>query len=225
MRVVVCDHHLAFGESLAWVLAARGVEVVAVVGRLSDIPPILAEKAVDICIVDGGGADASELADTVTRCKQVSDASVVLLAAEVDADIRARAVDVGVAGVAAKGQRLADVVRLLDRVHSGEYVADDSAPRGALPSALPRHRTEAQRLAAFLSPREREVLRSLVRGEDTSTLARSLGMSANTARSHIQSVLTKLGMHSRVAAVRVAVSTGMIDPRTSEWLIDVGRAS
>jgi DNA-binding NarL/FixJ family response regulator len=223
MRVVICDHHLAFGESLAWVLAARDVEVVAVVGRVSDLAPILAEKAVDICIVDGG-ADTSELADTVTRCKQASDASVVLLAAEVDADIRARAVDVGVAAVAGKGQRLADVVRLLDRVQSGEYVADDSAPRGASPSSFPRQRTEAQRLAGFLSPREREVLRSLVRGEDTATLARSLGMSANTARSHIQSVLTKLGMHSRLAAVRVAVRTGMIDPRTSEWLIDVGRA-
>jgi hypothetical protein len=39
------------------------------------------------------------------------------------------------------------------------------------------------------------------------------------ARSHVQSVLTKLGAHSRFAAVRVAVRHSMVDPRTGDWLV------
>jgi two-component system nitrate/nitrite response regulator NarL len=77
----------------------------------------------------------------------------------------------------------------------------------------------AHRLATFLTKREREVLSALVRGSDTMNLASSLGISQTTARCHIQSVLTKMGVHSRLEAATGAVRHGMIRPDTGEWLI------
>jgi two-component system nitrate/nitrite response regulator NarL len=87
----------------------------------------------------------------------------------------------------------------------------------AWPSAEPASRGETHRLAAFLTAREREVLCGLVRGDDTYTLARSLGVSWATVRSHVQSVLNKLGVHSRLEAATVAVRDGLVDARTAEW--------
>jgi two-component system nitrate/nitrite response regulator NarL len=58
----------------------------------------------------------------------------------------------------------------------------------------------------------------LVRGEDTAKLARRLGISRTTVRCHVQSVLTKMGAHSRLEVATTAVRTGVVSPRTGEWL-------
>ena len=63
------------------------------------------------------------------------------------------------------------------------------------------------------------MLSALVRGDDTTTIARSLGVSTTTARGHVQGVLTKLGTHSRVAAVTTVVRSNLVNPRTGEWLV------
>jgi two-component system nitrate/nitrite response regulator NarL len=223
MRVLLCDQHVAFAESLAYVLTVRGDEVVGVVHRVSDAIATVADQPVDICLVNADEPD--RLDDLHALCRAVGDAAVVLLAAEADQDVQSRAVKAGVRAVVAKRQSLSDVLRVLDRVLSGERVVNTTASRRRSTGEAPRHRSEGQRLAEYLSPREREVLSALVRGEDTAALARSLGMSTNTARSHVQNVLTKLGTHSRLAVVRVAVQMGMVDPRTGDWLIDIRYAS
>ncbi len=222
VRIVLCDRHVSFAESLAYVLTVRGHDVVGVVHRISDATAIVADEPVDVCLVDVD--DPDRLDDLHALCRAVGDAPVVLLAADVDPDVQSRVVKAGVRAVVAKRQSLSHVLRVLDGVLSGERVLSATAPRGRS-SGQGRQRSEGQRLADYLSPRERQVLSALVRGKDTATLARSLSMSTNTARSHVQNVLTKLGAHSRLAAVRVAVQMGMVDPRTGEWLIDLPRAS
>jgi two-component system nitrate/nitrite response regulator NarL len=66
------------------------------------------------------------------------------------------------------------------------------------------------------------VLSELVRGADTTTLARRLAISRSTARDHIQSVLTKMNAHSRLELVSIAVKDRLVDPTTGLWLYDVG---
>jgi two-component system nitrate/nitrite response regulator NarL len=73
---------------------------------------------------------------------------------------------------------------------------------------------DARRLAAFLTGRERECLNLLVEGLDTSSIATKLGVSAATVRTHVQSVLTKLGVHSRLEAASYAVRYGLLDEAT-----------
>jgi DNA-binding NarL/FixJ family response regulator len=62
---------------------------------------------------------------------------------------------------------------------------------------------------AVLTPRERQVLRCMLAGLDRSATAELLGLSLNTVRTHAQSVLTKLHVHSALEAVSVALSAGM----------------
>ena len=60
-----------------------------------------------------------------------------------------------------------------------------------------------------LSRREREVLRALTRGGNHKTIATELVISPQTARTHIQNVLVKLGVNSRLEAVAIAVEAGL----------------
>ncbi len=60
-------------------------------------------------------------------------------------------------------------------------------------------------LISQLTPREREVLGLLVEGADGRTIADRLAISRNTVRTHVQSILTKLQVHSRLEAATLAV--------------------
>lgn len=61
-----------------------------------------------------------------------------------------------------------------------------------------------------LTPREREVLGLLVEGADSPGIASHLGISRNTVRTHVQSILTKLQVHTRLEAATFAVRHGLV---------------
>jgi DNA-binding CsgD family transcriptional regulator len=65
-----------------------------------------------------------------------------------------------------------------------------------------------------LTPREVEILQRVAAGESSADIAVRLGMSRHTLRTHIQNVLTKLGVHSKTDAVVAAIRFGKV--RTSE---------
>lgn len=65
-------------------------------------------------------------------------------------------------------------------------------------------------LFASLTGREREVLRCLARGEGAEEIAHRLGIHTATVRNHIQSILSKLGVHSRLEAVALAFRSGLV---------------
>ena len=71
---------------------------------------------------------------------------------------------------------------------------------------------QVQLSAQFLTPREREVLGRLVQGSSTQELAEAMGVGVATVRSHVQAMLSKLGVRSRLEAVTLAVAHGLHEP-------------
>lgn len=66
------------------------------------------------------------------------------------------------------------------------------------------------RLLHGLTERERDVVRLLARGSSTADIAAGLGITPRTARNHIQNVLCKLDVHSRLEAVAYASARGLV---------------
>lgn len=70
---------------------------------------------------------------------------------------------------------------------------------------------QRERVLAPLSSREREVMRSLARGEDNLTISACLGISERTVKGHISAILRKLGHENRMQAARAAWTLGLFD--------------
>lgn len=68
---------------------------------------------------------------------------------------------------------------------------------------------DASLLAEQLTKRERDVLRMLVEGARSEAIAKRMSISPNTVRTHVQNILTKLQVHSRLEAAAFAVRHGL----------------
>jgi DNA-binding NarL/FixJ family response regulator len=116
----------------------------------------------------------------------------------------------GAAGFVLKEQSIDRILQALDRVVAGEAVVDSGLLRAALDVPSPRHSPESQRLRS-LTPREREALRRITAGDSTREIARAMHVSESTARTHVQNVLTKLGVRSRLQAAALVAREGLAD--------------
>ena len=65
---------------------------------------------------------------------------------------------------------------------------------------------------AHLTPREGQVLARIADGRSNREIARELGLSEKTVKTHVSSILTKLGVQDRTQAALYAVRTGVVDP-------------
>jgi len=88
-------------------------------------------------------------------------------------------------------------------IHLFREVVDRRSPAADAPAA------EAGQ-AGPLTRREREVLRLLATGANTKVAAERLGVSPATVRNHVQNLLGKLGVHSRLQAVAYATTHGLL---------------
>jgi PAS domain S-box-containing protein len=89
---------------------------------------------------------------------------------------------------------LTDLVGMLDRIQD----------------ILPKNGNGAEPLPEALTPRENEVLMLLVEGHGTRDIANHLSISLNTVRNHIQNILQKFQVHSRLEAVALALKHDLI---------------
>ena len=220
MRLLICDDHVVFAESLAYVLSMSGKEIVGIAHSPDQLVKALRRERVDVCLLDvrfGSETALDRLGDVRAASPRTR---VVLLTAYVDESLLAAARAAGVDAIAGKSRPAAEIISLLDQVYAGQSVLPSSGPTAPANGGADRPTPNiGKRPAYFLTPRERQVLSALVRGDDTTHLARSLGITSATARCHVQNVLTKLGAHSRVEAATSAVRYGMIDPETGDWLV------
>jgi two-component system nitrate/nitrite response regulator NarL len=203
LDLVLADRQSLFLDVFRTALVGRGHRVLtATTSRLQ-----LVEEArrfqptlcvLDSLLTDGDGVDAIREIGAVSPVSKV----VILTADGRDTHMR-RALEAGARGFVHKSRGLPAVIRALDNVVRGEVcvlMAASGQPSGA---------SRSPQLAAFLTPREVECLGLLAAGLDTLEMARRLGVSPATVRSHVQSVLTKLGVRTRLEAATLAIQHGL----------------
>jgi len=210
LTVVLCDDHRLFVESLAVVLQERGWDVVAVVDRPGAAVDAVAAHRPDICVLDAlFDGDAGPAITAAGRIRDTSpETRLVMLSGSGEPEVVSAAVTAGAAGYVLKTCEIETITSCIERVAAGEAVVDAELARQVILHRSPPEEA-AVRLTRYLTCREREVLARLVRGEDTGAIAARMGIRPATARSHIQNVLAKLGVHSRLEAVVLAARCGI----------------
>ena len=210
MNLVLCDDHQVLVDALAVVLRARGHRVVACTTNPAAAVEAVRSEPVDVCLLDlqfPGGSGIPAIAEILAASPATR---VVVLTASTDGRLVSEALLAGASGVALKVDDGEVVIDLLDRVHAGHVVVPGAALGALTTMAETAPAPSPHELARFLTQREREVLERLVRGHSTQALARDMGVRYSTIRTHIQSILNKLGVHSKLEAVAFAVREGLV---------------
>ena len=144
----------------------------------------------------------------------------MVLDAEADIEVVGEAADgglrAGASGFLLKDTRPAELIEAIRTVASGEAVVSPRITRrmlemfaGQLPSGATASGQVDPRIAS-LTPRETEILCLVARGMSNAEIAAELVVSATTVKTHVGSVLAKLGVRDRVQAVVVAYETGLV---------------
>ncbi|MDQ2750993.1 MAG: response regulator transcription factor [Actinomycetota bacterium] len=208
-----------FLDALTAILTQLGHVVLAAVTTRVALLDSVGAFHPDVCVLekrlrDGDGVEL--IADLAAASPTTR---YVVLTSDVDPDTLRRALDAGAAGFVHKTRGIVALVDVLNRVTTGEIVIEGTftRPQAADIQTPP----QLLRLATYLTERELECLGLLAAGLDTSSMSRRLGVSTTTVRSHVQAVLTKLGVHSRLEAASLAIRYHLVeapvvpDPRAS----------
>ena len=209
ITVLIIDDHPMVAEGLAAMLESlQDISVVGIertcaggVAAAARLRPVLVLLEQQLSDGPGTGALAAFFADQ-------PDVIVLMVTADDSDEVLAQAFRGGAAGVISKKDRASVLITAIRAAAGGEPVITP----GNLRRLLPYLAAAGSRIGGDLTERERDVLRLLVKGTSTSMLAATLFVAPATARNHIQSIITKLGAHSRLEAVSIALREDILSP-------------
>jgi DNA-binding NarL/FixJ family response regulator len=212
IRIVIVDDHLVVREGLRAML--DGIEEVLIVGEAQDLPGALAvveREKPDVVLLDLRLQGASGLDACRTMVERDPDVRVVFLTVYEDEQYVFEALRAGARGYMLKKASPEDIVRILQSVQAGEVVIDPSlGGQIALRAAAARGGDYWPGAHLGLTQREGEVLVNLVKGLNNRDIAGALFISEDTVKSHVRSVLRKLGAKDRTQAVSLALRQGLV---------------
>jgi DNA-binding NarL/FixJ family response regulator len=208
-RVLLADSQPLFNEALEALFSREDAH--RVVGRCSsasDAFTHVSSLRPELVLVDAALALEGS-PNLVTRMLEACpEARVIVLGDDHDADLLLAAIRAGAAGVVGRTYGASTVLRVAGAVLEGEGAVPRSMLLELARRMVARDRTPASPLSR-LSPRERQVLALLSKGWDNARIGRDLFISQHTVRSHIQNILEKLGMHSKLEAATFAMQRSM----------------
>lgn len=213
IRVLLVDDHRMFADALEALLSGTdGVDSMGAVPSGEEMLERCAAGCPDVVLldIDLPGMDGIEATERLRRI--CPDAQIVAITALQSGDLMARAVEAGASGFVPKSQAADELVDVIHRAAGGEIII----PTEDLPGTLQRlqearaSRTDAQQSAERLTAREIEILQAIADGNATDQITATLFVSPHTVNSHVRSILTKLGVHSKLDAVLFGLRHGII---------------
>jgi DNA-binding NarL/FixJ family response regulator len=157
----------------------------------------------DVVLLDIGDA----IADRIAALAREIALPIVLLVEAEDAAVSS-ALKSGIRGMVRADASAGEIEGAIQAVHAG-LVAVSPGLLGAIVPLSPNH-GDAAELEEPLSDREREVLDAMVEGLSNKLIAHRLGISEHTVKTHVASILAKLGVSSRTEAVSRAIRLGLV---------------
>lgn len=217
IRVLLVDNQQLFTEALTTLLTlesdidvvGEAYDGVSAVARSADLQP-------DVAVLDLRMPGMSGIEATEKIKAQQPGLRIIILTATLDDEFLAAAVEAGADGYLTKDIAMRELADAIRRVVAGETVIPPGRLKGLLENLTKRKEepvTSGAYLASFLTEREKEVLGLLVRGYSNERIAKDLFISQNTVRTHVQNILSKLSVHSKLEAVAFAIRHKVVEVR------------
>jgi DNA-binding NarL/FixJ family response regulator len=207
IRVLIIDDHVVFASSLARVLADEDdLTVVATVSTAADAVATMSPD-IDVVLTDFRLTASDGVQLTRELLTTWPAARIVMLTASNDEAVMTAALEAGCAGFITKSDPLELVLSAVRSAAIGESVVSPALLARLLPKLVARPKGRNPDLTA----REREILQVMAKGGSNQDIADELVLSRDTVRNHVASILSKLGVNSKLQAVTLAIQRGMID--------------
>ena len=202
IRVLIADDHPVVRAGLTSMLGTQTeLEIVGSAASGEEVLAKLGQAKPDVLLLDLRMHGLSGV-ETLVAMKRAADETrvIILTSFETDEDIY-RAVQAGAQGYLLKDTSLKEMVTAIRTVHAGKrYIPQDIAARLA-----------DRMMRTDLTPREIEILKLLSKGPTNKEIGQALGISENTVKNHVNSIIEKLDVCDRTEAATTAIQRGIID--------------
>ncbi|MFQ3536800.1 MAG: response regulator transcription factor [Aggregatilineales bacterium] len=213
--LIVDDHPLMRGGLRKLIELEADMKVVAEAGNGEDALQLAEHLQPDVVLLDINLPTLNGLEVTARLKALHRHIAVVMLTAHDQAEQMLYAMQVGASAYCTKGVEAERLFRIIRAVACGNYVIGERiyTPQAMhLWLAAQREGSSGEESERHLplSPREMEVLRCVTRGLHNKAIAQELGISHQTVRNHITSILTKLNVRGRTQAAVYALKRGWV---------------
>jgi DNA-binding NarL/FixJ family response regulator len=203
--MIVEDHRIVTEGLVALLNSQPDMAVVGSAGSVAESVARIDEHAPDVLLLDFRLPDGTG-AEVAARIRETHPETKLIFLSQDDSDAaRIAAVEVGANAFLHKSRAAVELVDAIRAVAGGRNLI---TPR-TISTLLNKRRAITTELQS-LTEREREVLRRVAAGLPSRAIARELGISYTTVRTHIRSLGSKLGVHSKIEAIRKARELGLV---------------
>ena len=212
MKILIVEDHAVLAQGLAILLQQMGHEVAHADGKDGLDAILSAAAALEPAVVLLDFHLEGQVGDSLPLIRPLSSggAVIIMLTGEEDRARLGACIEAGAQGIAAKSQRLDEIIELVEQAARHEPLMPKWLRAELLEAARRHQQAEHERLAAFtaLTRREQEVLGALIEGLAAEQAAEKFYVSVATVRTQIRSILQKLGVSSQLQAVALARQAG-----------------
>jgi len=219
LRVLVADDQELVRAGFRLILEAAGLTVVGEAGDGAEALALAAAERPDIVLMDIRMPVMDGLAATRQLTAPGSGGPKVVILTTFDLDDYVyEALRAGASGFLLKDAPRADLIAAVRVAAAGDALLAPSVTRRLIEAFAMRPAQAAPSPArlASLTPRERDILLLVARGQSNIEIAQALVVSEATVKTHVAHLLAKLGLRDRVQAVILAYETGAVTPGRTE---------
>jgi len=214
-RLVICDDYELARAGLRAMLDQRGFEVVGEASNGHEALQLCRRLQPDLALIDVRMPEMDGLATCRAIKQECPATSVILVTIYTNPEYLFEALKAGAAGYVLKDVSQRELIATVQKVLHGESILNQELMARLL-QRLASETSAQEKSTPQLSPREREVLQLLAKGQTNREIAHNSTVSVSTVKIHVEHILNKLGVSDRTQAAVRAIEMGLLHTTSME---------